>query len=157
MEVRPEKVVSPGYPLGDLQPDLWKEPPPPPRAARLRLSQDRSSVSGVRSLLDRLLGSWRLDGRIDDGDLKLVATELAANAVVHTGVPDTITIRYLGDRIRIEVRDRSADQPAPREAGAGSESGRGMHLVGALSENWGVESIGGGKQVWCELGVRASS
>ena len=151
--VSPDEVQSPGYPLGDLQPDLWKEPPAPPRAARLRLTQDRASVGAVRSLLDRLVSSWRLDGRVDDGDLKLIATELSANAVVHTNFPDTVTVRYLGDRIRIEVRDTSAAAPQRREAGPQAEGGRGMRMVEALASSWGVEPTVHGKQVWCEVAV----
>ena len=152
-----EDVQTPGYPLGDLQPDLWQRPPPPPRAARLRLTSDRSNVRTVRSLLDRLLGSWRLDGRVDDGDLKLVATELSTNALVHTTAPDTITIRYLGDRIRIEVRDASTSAPQPRSPSLQAEGGRGMRLVESLSKSWGVDPTSGGKQVWCEVPVAATS
>jgi anti-sigma regulatory factor (Ser/Thr protein kinase) len=149
----PDEVESPGYPLGDLQPDLWKEPPPPPRLARLRLTQDRTSVGVVRSLLDRLLASWRLLERVDAGDLKLLSSELAANAVVHAGFPDTITIRYLGPKIRVEVRDTSPDFPQKRDAGATAESGRGMHLVEVLASSWGVDPTSDGKQVWCEVPV----
>lgn len=151
------EVQSPGYPLGDLQPDLWRSPPAPPRVARLRLTRDRASVSTVRSLLDRLLASWRLDNRVDEDDLKLVATELATNAVVHTGSPDTITILYLGDKIRMEVNDGSATVPQARTASVHAEGGRGMRLVDSLSASWGVDSRGGGKQVWCELPVAAGS
>lgn len=150
------EVQSPGYPLGDLQPDLWKTPPPPPRAARLRLTEDRSSVRTVRSLLDRLLSSWRLDGWVDEDDLKLVATELSTNAVVHAGSPETITIRYLGDKIRVEVDDRSPAIPRPREANLHAEGGRGMRLVESLSESWGVDPSGNGKRVWCEVSVAPS-
>lgn len=153
MGVEVGEVQTPGYPLGDLQPDLWKVPPPPPRAARLRLTRDRASVRVVRSLLDRLLSSWRLDGRVDDGDLKLVATELATNAVVHTGAPETITIRYLGESLRIEVRDASAAAPQPRSPSLDAEGGRGMRLVESLADSWGVDEVPNGKQVWCEVGV----
>ena len=152
--LRREEVRTPGYPLGDLQPDLWKQPPAPPRAARLRLTADRSSVRTVRSLLDRLLASWRLDDRVDDADLKLVASELSTNALVHTATPDTITIRYLGDRIRIEVRDGSAASPEPQPPSLQAEGGRGMRLVETLSNSWGVEATNEGKQVWCEVPLR---
>jgi anti-sigma regulatory factor (Ser/Thr protein kinase) len=147
------EVQSPGYPLGDLQPDLWKRPPRPPRLARVRLSPDRRSVASVRSLLDRLLASWRLDGRLDPGDVKLVATELASNAVVHGGEPETVTVRFTGDAVRIEVTDRSSTVPTPRAAPPDATGGRGLQLIEALGSAWGTEQYEVGKRVWCELAV----
>jgi hypothetical protein len=148
-----DEVQSPGYPLGDLQPDLWTQPPRPPRLARLRLSAERSGVASVRSLLDRLLASWRLDGRLDPMDVKLVATELAANAVVHTGAPETVTVRYLTDVVRIEVSDGASRDPVPRPAAPDAVDGRGLQLVQALSSAWGTEHFADGKRVWCDLAV----
>lgn len=150
---RASEVQSPGYPLGDLQPDLWRQPPRPPRLARVRLSADRSSARVVRSLLDRLLASWRLDGRIDPDDVKLVATELAANAVVHSGAPETVTVRYRADAVRIEVTDRSPRRPEARSAGPDAEGGRGLQLIEALGSAWGTEQLEDGKRVWCDLAV----
>lgn len=146
-------VRSPGYPLGDLQPDLWQQPPQPPRLARLRLSAERSSVADVRTLLDRLLASWRLEARLDPDDVKLVASELAANAIVHSGAPETVTVRYLGDIVRIEVTDHASDHPRPRAAGDEDVDGRGFQLIEALSSAWGTEQLDHGKRVWCELAV----
>jgi hypothetical protein len=146
-----DEIELPGYPLGDLQPDLWREPPRPPRLARLRLDPDLSGVSAVRSLLERLLASWRLDGRIDDGDLKLVATELASNAVTHTTAPDAVTVRYLGPVVRVEVTDGSSALPRPRTADIDDVRGRGLRLVDAIGSSWGVETLGDRKRVWCEL------
>lgn len=147
------EIESPGYPLGDRQPDLWKHPPQPPRLARLRLYPDRGSVAAVRSLLDRLLASWRLDDRIDPDDVKLVASELAANAVVHTASPEAVSVRYLGDVVRIEVSDRSPELPQPRSAPLDATGGRGLRLVETLGSAWGIEQKGPGKTVWCDLAV----
>jgi len=153
-----DEVQSPGYPLGDLQPDLWRQPPHPPRLARLRLSADRSSVGAVRSLLDRLLASWRLDERIDPDDVKLVATELAANAVVHSSAPGTVTVRYRSGVVRIEVTDQSPHQPVQRTATPDAEGGRGLQLIQAIGSAWGTDAVeNGGKRVWCELEVSSGS
>lgn len=145
------EVSLPGHPLGDLQPELWLEPPQPPRLARLRLAPDRSSPRAVRQLLDRLLASWRLDGRIDDEGVKLAASELAANAVLHTGTPQAATIRYLGAVVRIEIDDESPVLPSFREAD--DRGGRGLPLVAAVSSSWGAHRRPDGKRVWCEVAV----
>jgi anti-sigma regulatory factor (Ser/Thr protein kinase) len=147
------EVQSPGYPLGDLQPDLWREPPRPPRLARLRLTADHRSVASVRTLLDRLLASWRLANRLDPDDVKLLATELAANAVVHSGRPETVTVRYLEHVVRIEVSDRASQPPTPRAPADDAVDGRGLLLIEALSSAWGTEQLHEGKRVWCDLAV----
>jgi hypothetical protein len=54
--------------------------------------------------------------------------------------------------LRVMVIDRAPDQ-APELAGGAdpfSESGRGLHLVAALSRRWGWHRTGfDEKQVWC--------
>jgi anti-sigma regulatory factor (Ser/Thr protein kinase) len=147
------RIRFPGYPLGDLQPELWREPPTPPRMARMVLTPDLAKAAGVRQLLDRLLASWRLNGRVDENDLKLVATELTTNAIVHAAVPETVTIRYLGDVVRVEVADASAHPIRTKDDDAQAESGRGLHIVDALATDWGVDTKAGVKRVWCDIGV----
>jgi anti-sigma regulatory factor (Ser/Thr protein kinase) len=150
-----DELDLPGYPLGDVQPELWNQPPQPPRMARLRLRPDPADVRTIRDLLDRLLASWRLDGRVEDGDLKLAASELAANAILHAQSPERATVSYLGNVIRVEVEDRSGAMPERREQRPDAISGRGLHLVDTLSERWGVTPRPVGKSVWCELPVTA--
>lgn len=140
----------PGYPLGDLQPELWHEPPPPPRLARLSLGRDPAGPRVVRQLLDRLLASWRLEGRVDDDGLRLAASELATNAVRHAE-PLAATIRYLGSSVRIEVDDASPVLPAFREPD--ETGGRGLPLVDSVAAAWGTERHPDGKRVWCEVAV----
>jgi hypothetical protein len=148
-----DELVLPGYPLGDLQPELWTEPPRPPRLARLRLRPDAGSVRDVRALLDRLIASWRLDGRIDEGGVKLAASELATNAFRHAE-PGTVTVRYFAQGLRIEVDDTSPEAPTMRASEPDEAGGRGLRVVNALATNWGVEARPSGKRVWCEIGFR---
>lgn len=143
----------PGYPLGDLQPDLWHQPPAPPREARLRLGPELAEIVEVRRLLRRLLASWRLDSLLEEGDVELLATETATNAVRHAGTEATVVVRYLGDRVRVEVGDGSPAQPHIRTPRLDDTSGRGMSLVETLSSGWGVIQTVGGKRVWFEVGT----
>lgn len=144
----------PGYPLGDQQPDLWHHPPAPPREARLRLSPDTSEIGQVRKLLRRLLSSWRLDDLVEDGDVELLATEIATNAVRHAGTEATVIVCYLGDRIRVEVGDGSNVLPRIRTPDETEPGGRGLPLVEALSTRWGVIETVDGKRVWFEVATR---
>lgn len=144
----------PGYPLGDQQRDLWHHPPAPPREARLRLRADTAEIAVVRRLLRRLLSSWRLDALVEDGDVELLATEIATNAVRHAGTDATVVVRYLGDRIRVEVGDGSTDLPRIRTPDADEAGGRGLALVEALSSGWGVVETMHGKRVWFEVATK---
>lgn len=154
--VAKDDLQLPGYPLGDLQPELWSRPPAPPRIARLLLPPDLAHVREVRSLLRRMLSSWRISDLVDADDLELLATETATNAVRHTGSDATVTMRYDGDAVRVCVADRSTELPAllppdPRRAG-----GRGMYLVDTLASAWGAAPSSKGKDVWFEVPVVAA-
>jgi anti-sigma regulatory factor (Ser/Thr protein kinase) len=143
----------PGYPLGDAQPDLWATPPRPPREARLHVARDAAVLADVRQLLRRLLASWRVADRVEGDDLELLATELASNAIRHSGTTATAIVRFLGDRVRIEVGDGSRAVPVPRDAGPLADGGRGLPLVETLSSAWGVIPTRAGKRVWFEVPV----
>lgn len=146
-----EELQLPGYPLGDEQRDLWRQPPAPPREARLRLAPHAADIAVVRRLLRRLLASWRLESLVDEGDVELLATETATNAMRHAGTDATVVVRYLGDRVRVEVGDGSTEVPQLRRAAADELGGRGLSLVDALSARWGVVRTVGGKRVWFEV------
>lgn len=143
---------EPRYPLGDEQPDLWREPPEPPREARIRLGPRPESVPAVRRLIGRLLRSWRLDA-LADGDLELLASEVTTNAVLHAGTAFTVTVRYLGPVLRVEVDDASPALPAPEAADDDDVHGRGLFIVDRLAAGWGVTTSATGKRVWFEIAV----
>lgn len=151
-----EDLQLPGYPLGDEQPELWSEPPAPPREARIRLAPVAASVPRMRDLLRRLLRSWRMPDA-GDGVIELLATELAANAVQHAQSDMTVIVRYLGDVVRVEVGDGSREQPRPRQAEDDDLDGRGLALVEALSKEWGTLPTRTGKRVWCDVSIDTGS
>lgn len=124
--------------------------------------QFTSSRRGAR--LARLLAVRRLEtwGYPRGGAVSLtvetVVAELCANAVLHgrvAGQDFHLAVRLRVDGvIRIEVADARRERvPVVAQAGAGdAESGRGLLLVEALAERWGVaERRGAGKIVWCEI------
>ncbi|MFB0627856.1 ATP-binding protein [Streptomyces sp. AB3(2024)] len=96
--------------------------------------------------------AWGLDGE----PVGLVVGELAANAVTHGRVPGRnfqVVLSRAGRVLRIEVVDARRDRiPLPRDADAGSEGGRGLVLVAAVADRWGVEEGPPPcKAVWVEL------
>ncbi|MFJ2058715.1 ATP-binding protein [Streptomyces sp. NPDC087908] len=110
--------------------------------------------------LARLLAvEWMRDQEVPYGmtdSVTQVVAELAANAATHGRVAGRSFRLVLLSRpgvLRVEVTDTRGEKlPRARPAGVEGESGRGLLLVGALADRWGVES---GpvprKTVWAEL------
>ncbi|MFI6118687.1 ATP-binding protein [Streptomyces sp. NPDC051064] len=129
----------------------------PTRQFTVLLSPTRRGVRLARLLATAQLGDW---GLATEPAANIVA-ELAANAAVHGRVPGRdfrlgIAV-HGGALLRIEVTDTLGDRlpPAPGAVempGEGAESGRGLLIVGALADRWGVE-VGPAprKSVWAEL------
>jgi anti-sigma regulatory factor (Ser/Thr protein kinase) len=83
----------------------------------------------------------------------LLTTELVSNAIRHTRDELVLTVRLAGGRLRVGVSDSSHRRPQLVRAGKRDTSGRGLHLVEALADGWGVDpdERGLGKTVWFEL------
>lgn len=80
--------------------------------------------------------------------------ELVANAVRHAGTPAQLRLRRSVDEVLVEVEDGLGTQPVLRALQQEMTSGRGMHLVAALSARWGVIHSEDGKIVWCAVALQ---
>ncbi|GAA2524528.1 MULTISPECIES: SpoIIE family protein phosphatase [Streptomyces] len=103
-----------------------------------------------------LPGAEHLTGRVGD-DVTLIASELVTNAVVHAGTDVHLTCRLEETgALVVEVADRhpsraprgTEPEASPHDA---PEYGRGLPLVAALSEAWGITYRPGTKTVWARL------
>lgn len=85
-----------------------------------------------------------------------VIAELAVNAATHgrvAGRDFRLTLYVVADTLRVEVTDTRGERlPDPQPASPDAESGRGLLLVEALADRWGVtEGRFPRKTVWAEL------
>ncbi|MFF8594757.1 ATP-binding protein [Streptomyces sp. NPDC015220] len=134
-----------------------------PRPFRSTVPADPAWASVVRRLVTRHLVGLRLPA--DTCDSAVLATdELFSNAVEHgtTGPCDsvTLTIERCARVLRVTVADRSPALPHRRAADAAAESGRGLAIVAALADDWGMappEPGAPGKKVWFTLRLRGAS
>jgi anti-sigma regulatory factor (Ser/Thr protein kinase) len=107
----------------------------------------------VRRELRELLERWGLRELADEAEL--AATELIANAELHGDGAREVAFRRLDAGVRIEVSDGSPVPPAMRACDGDSATGRGLAMVEAVTDSWGVEARGNGKVVWCEVSASA--
>ncbi|MCM1943461.1 ATP-binding protein [Streptomyces sp. G3] len=127
-----------------------------PRGARL-----------ARHFVSHCLNVWGhpYDCRVNE-TLTLITAELCANAVTHGRVPGRdfhvrLAAEKDGEGLRVEVSDTRAERrpvvASPAETDA--VSGRGLLLVTALADDWGITDrrAGPGKTMWALLSTVRSS
>jgi serine/threonine-protein kinase RsbW len=104
----------------------------------------------------RSIVAQRLDGHVAPPVLEaaqLIVSELVTNSVRHSGLPDghdvVVRVAVRDERCRVEVEDPSSDGViAPSDPDADVA----LHVVGALTERWGVvRAVGGPTRVWAQL------
>jgi serine phosphatase RsbU (regulator of sigma subunit)/anti-sigma regulatory factor (Ser/Thr protein kinase) len=121
-------------------------------AAAVTLPSDLSAIGDARAFVTATLERWGLSPLCDT--VRLLASELVTNALVHTDGPATLELRRDGGTLRLRVTDADTRPPMLRESAEPdleSDGGRGMVLVEALSSLWGVEPSGSGKTVWADV------
>ncbi|WP_415952919.1 ATP-binding protein [Streptomyces sp. KLOTTS4A1] len=111
-----------------------------------------SRIGQVRGIVSAQLRHWHLDPLIDRA--ALCVTELLTNVHRHAR-PDkmcTVEIELLLDRLRVSVHDHDPRIPEVHNADPLDTCGRGLAMVAAVSESWGVWPEGAaGKAVWFTL------
>jgi anti-sigma regulatory factor (Ser/Thr protein kinase) len=134
--------------VGNEYEGLRRQRPAPPREARARLASDVRSVGAARRFVAGALHSWRMS-ELAEGDVVLLTSEVAGNAVRHGGGGDfTVVVRYDGRAVRVEVGDGSRVLPEIRTPDPTDPNGRGLFLVEQVAESWGVVPTVDGKRVW---------
>lgn len=119
------------------------------------LAADAGSAARARAFVVQQLVDHRLLYLVDE--VRLVASELATNAVLHAQTEFTVRLDQRQDSVRLTVRDGSQTDPAlARGLPEMAISGRGLVIVNLISDAWGVdEGHGGdGKSVWASFELR---
>ncbi|MDH6137668.1 anti-sigma regulatory factor (Ser/Thr protein kinase) [Kitasatospora sp. MAA4] len=106
----------------------------------------------ARRLIIDLARFWRVP-LSDDAlrDVELCASEVLANAIKYSKARCRVTVRWTGERLRVEVIDTSLRLPDPETAQDTVTGGRGLRLVAGLAHSWGWAPVGAGKVVWFEV------
>lgn len=120
-----------------------------PLSRQPRFPRACGSVPAARAFALETLAEWGCVDRCDD--VRLCVSELATNALLH-GVPPgrefCLTLVADGPLIRVEVRDSGDGIPQTGRGEAEDCGGRGLRLVTALADDFGVTPRPPGKTVW---------
>ena len=131
------------------------------RVATRTLSLEHVSVRRARDFTLATLRRWGLAPLGDD--MSIVVSELLTNALRHGrhdretgtgrrtgGWPIRLGLLCRDDCVLCAVADPSPQPPVMREPDYLAETGRGLHVVASLSENWGCCTVPrqDGKVVW---------
>jgi anti-sigma regulatory factor (Ser/Thr protein kinase) len=117
----------------------------------MHLTVGEHSARHIRRIVRSFLLEWGMPELSDA--VELAMTELVANVVRH--VPDRrcgLLLLRQPKGVRVEVSDGSSQLPDLKaELDPESESGRGLVILDAVTDKWGVtRKSGGGKIVWFE-------
>jgi anti-sigma regulatory factor (Ser/Thr protein kinase) len=113
------------------------------------------SVQVARYRVRAALGLHHLDWYAEDA--AIITSELVTNVIQHVCGDGTETVGVTLVRMRnpeavtVVVSDPSPEGPAMRETPAGSERGRGLRIVEALSAHWGWYPQEGGKAIFAVI------
>ena|ERR1700744_3852589 len=89
----------------------------------------------------------------DLATILLATSELATNAVEHTGGDFDLRVLRDDHSVRIEVADLSPHAPVLKPNSTHRTGGRGMLIIQRVASAWGVadSASGQGKIVWCSI------
>jgi len=151
-------LAGSGRPLPDPAPAGWACRP---RIATCTLGAGIGSIHAARDFTVATLGRWSAAERCQD--IAVVVSELLTNALRHAlpgsgdarpWRPIRLGLLQLRPCVLCAVADPSPAAPVLRPPGSLAETGRGLHIVCALSDGWGYTSSGTGKVVWAMFTAR---
>ena len=117
------------------------------REALVHLASEVASLGEGRRFVARTLRDWDVDeARIEPA--MLVANELVANAIVHARSAPVLSLAETGSNLMLRVSDDSSTPPVAQTPGPDELAGRGLVLVEALADRWGIDTSASGKSVW---------
>ncbi|MFE6775023.1 ATP-binding protein [Streptomyces sp. NPDC057702] len=125
----------------------------PSRQCTVELQALPERIGQVRRIVSAQLRYWHLDQLVEPAALGV--SELLTNVYLHAE-PDkrcTVDLVWLLDRLTVSVRDGDAREPVSPARDPLGTHGRGLALIAAVSQSWGVRQArdGGGKTVWFAL------
>jgi anti-sigma regulatory factor (Ser/Thr protein kinase) len=117
-----------------------------------------ASIAAARRFVAAQLTGVRGMARDDLDEVTLMVSELATNSVRHAGTPYRVAVFRTGEFLRVEVSDAGGGRAQVRNPGPRDPHGRGLQIVSALAQTWGVddEDDTAGKTTWFTYRMKAA-
>lgn len=113
------------------------------------------AAATARAVVREQLRAWGLEHLQDP--VLLLTSELVTNVVLHTTDLPALSVTRTAHGVRVSVADGSSKAPARRHASTAATTGRGVHLLDTLSDDWGWHwRPEGGKAVWFTVSGQTS-
>jgi PAS domain S-box-containing protein len=123
---------------------------------RLLLPPEPVSVRQARRHVNQVLSDAGCEHLADDA--MLAVSELVSNVVLHAHTDCEVSVELGDDEVRLSVRDLDTNLPTQQHFSTYATTGHGLSLVGQLSDECGIDSLGpDGKVVWCVLRPRPAT
>jgi anti-sigma regulatory factor (Ser/Thr protein kinase) len=114
------------------------------------LAAEPRSAALAREFVSLHLGAHHQRELVED--VRLVASELATNALTHAQTPFGMTLSSVNGSVLLAIRDGSSSVPVRSAPDVMGMSGRGLMIVELLSQGWGTSTDGHGfKSVWASF------
>jgi hypothetical protein len=110
----------------------------------------KESAKAARDFVRNCLASSGIGG-FDPELVALLVSELATNAIVHARQTFVVWVIPTPPCVRVGVDDPSPELPILRPPDTDAVGGRGLAMIGALADRWGVEAGPVGKRTWFEI------
>lgn len=133
-----------------------------PKPARWDLPAGLEAAGQSRRLTRDWLTAWAPDAADAIDDACLSVSELAANAAEHGTPPVTLALsaEYRDGQVIVTavIHDGGAEMPKVVEADLLEERHRGLAVIAAVTDRWGIrDAADGGKDMWVEITIPASA
>jgi anti-sigma regulatory factor (Ser/Thr protein kinase) len=123
--------------------------------ARRAFEPSESSVGAARHFVAATITD--IDSELRDC-VSLMVSELSTNALVHAAGDFEVTVDRSDRDVFVSVRDQGIGQPVLQSPDASDPHGRGLRIVDALSDEWGISAPSGtGKTVWFRVWLHSSA
>jgi anti-sigma regulatory factor (Ser/Thr protein kinase) len=109
------------------------------------------AVADGRAWSRKIMKEWQLDDMTEV--LQQLVSELVTNSIQHANTSCVrVLVTHASGTLRLDVSDDDViSLPVRAQAGIDDISGRGLAIVEALSDTWGVRVTTCAKTVWCEF------
>lgn len=120
---------------------------------RQRFAPAAGSVPAVRRFVEGSLADLAPAQR---DIVLLVVSELATNAVLHSGTDFEVQVAASAGTVRVAVSDGGPGRPVMLSPPPEAPHGRGLQIVNGLATSWGVTPgpLRAGKTVWFSVPAR---